>query len=101
MPPPISVAELEEQVFESIEEDDQPEPSDLDEFDGDQQMPELVEGLDIQNEEAQGQGLDASGSNSEPQVSTNQTCVSEPPIHEGLPNLQVRVPNVQPPASDV
>lgn len=59
MPPPIPVNELEEQVFESIEEDDQQEQSDLGEYDGDQQMPELVEGLDILNEEAQGQGLDA------------------------------------------
>ena len=88
-------------MFESIEEDDQPEPSDLSEFDADRQMPELVEGLDIQNEEAQAQGLEASGSYSGPQVSTNQTCVSEPPIHEGFPNLQVRAPNHQPPASKV
>ena len=87
MLPPVSIAELEEQVFESIEEDDQPESSDLNEFDEDQQMPEPVEGQDIQHEDAQAQGLEASGSNSEPQVSTNQTCVSEPPIHEGLPNL--------------
>ena len=101
MLPPVSIAELEEQVFESIEEDDQPESSDLNEFDEDQQMPEPVEGLDIQHEDAQAQGLEASGSNSEPQVSTNQTCVSEPPIHEGLPNLQVCAPNVQPSASVV
>ena len=101
MPPPVSVEKLEEQVFESIEEDDQPEPSDLSEFYADQRMPELVEGLGIQYEEASAQGLEASGSNSEPQVSTNQTCVSEPPIHEGLPNLQVRAPNHQPPASKV
>ena len=101
MLPPVSIAELEEQVFESIEEDDQPEPSDLSEFYADQRMPELVEGLDIQNEEAQAQGLEASGSYSEPQVSTNQTSRSEPPLHEGLPNLQVRAPNHQPPASKV
>ena len=101
MLPPVSIAELEEQVFESIEEDDQPESSDLNEFDEDQPMPEPVEGLEIQHKDAQAQGLEASGSNSEPQVSTNQTCVSEPPIHEGLPNLQVRAPNVQPPASIV
>ena len=101
MLPPVSVEKLEEQVFESIEEDDQPDAADLSEFDAHRQMPELVEGLDIQHEDAQAQGLEASGSNSEPQVSTNQTCVSEPPIHEGLPNLQVRAPNVQPPASVV
>ena len=56
MSPPESVEKLEEQVIESIEEDDQPEPSDLGEFDADQQIPELVEGLNIQHEEAQAQG---------------------------------------------
>ena len=101
MSPPVSVEKLEEQVIESIEEDDQPEPSTLSEFDADQLMPELVEGLDIRHEQGHARGLEASGSNSEPQVSTNQTCVSEPPIHEELPNLQVCAPNVQPSASVV
>ena len=101
MQPPVSVERLQEQIFETIEEGDQLEPSVLFEFGTDHLMPESAEEPDIEHEVVQAIGSDASASNSEPQVSTNQTHVSEPIIQDGFANVQVRATNVQSQDSEV